>query len=184
MTGIPQQTDGPTTFLARAEIRIDATPEQVYDTVSDLGRSGEWSPECTGGTWVHGEPRTVGAIFRGDNLRSREVVAWAPVIRGEWHTESEVLEAVPGRVFRWCVLNSARGRQESVWSFEIEPEADGGCRLIHHYRLGRLTEGLAKIFESGLDEEGRKRFVADWNAKLVEDVRQTVERIKVVVEKS
>lgn len=172
---------GKTTFRARAETEIAASPEKVYNTVSALERSGEWSPECTGGQWVEGRPRTVGAIFRGENTRSRDVVPWAPVIRGDWITESEVLEAEPGRVFRWTVLDSGRGRQESVWSFEIEPEGEGS-RLVHHYWLGELTEGLAKIF-AGLDEAGRERFVTEWNAKLAEDVRTTVERIKLVVEK-
>lgn len=172
---------GETTFRARADAQVAASPEKVYDTVSALERSAEWSPECTGGQWVKGVPGTVGAIFHGENLRSEDVVSWAPVIRGTWHTESEVLEAERGRVFRWTVLNRARGRQESIWSFEIEPTADG-CRLVHHYWLGELTEGLAKIFD-GLDEEGRRRFVAEWNAKLSDDVGATVERIKTILEK-
>jgi hypothetical protein len=170
-----------TTFRARAEIDIAAPPEEVYDMVSALDRSGEWSPECTGGQWVKGKPRTVGAIFRGDNVRSTDVVAWAPVIRGNWSTESEVVAAEPGRLFQWNVLTSARGRQESVWSFEIEPTAHG-CRLTHHYWLGELTEGLAKIF-ARLGEDGRRRFVTDWNAKLGDDVQTTVRRIKVAIEK-
>lgn len=175
-------SDGVTTFQVRAEIEIAASPAKVYDTVSDLTRSAEWSPECRGGQWVEGEPRTVGAIFRGDNERGQDVVAWAPVIRGPWHTESLVVEAEPGRVFRWVILNSERGKQESTWSFEIEPTATGS-KLIHHYRLGKLTEGLSKIFASGLDEAGRERFVKEWNAKLADDVQATVERIKVVIEK-
>jgi uncharacterized protein YndB with AHSA1/START domain len=174
-------TSGKTTFRARAEIEIAASPEQVYNAVSALERSGEWSPECTGGRWVEGRPGTVGAIFRGENNRPADVVAWAPVIRGDWATESEVVEAEPGRVFRWTVLDSERRRQESVWSFEMQPDGEGS-RLVHHYWLGELTEGLAKIF-ANLDEAGRERFVRDWNAKLAEDVRNTVERIKVVVEK-
>ncbi|MFD3499206.1 SRPBCC family protein [Streptomyces sp. NPDC058676] len=175
-------TSGKTTFSARAQIETSASPEKVYDTVSALERSGEWSVECTGGTWVSGRPGTVGAIFRGDNVRGTDVVAWAPVIRGPWHTESEVVAAEPARVFRWSVLDSSRGRQESVWSFEIEPTLDGGSRLVHSYWLGELTEGLAKIF-SGLGEEERTRFVSEWNAKLAADIRSTVTRIKAVVEK-
>ncbi|MDT0345795.1 SRPBCC family protein [Streptomyces litchfieldiae] len=174
-------TSNGTTFEVRAEIRIDASPEAVYDTVTDLGRSGEWSPECTGGEWVEGRPGRVGSIFRGDNLRKPEVVQWAPVIRGHWSTEALVVEAVRPSVFRWVILNSTRGQQESTWSWEIRPDGDG-CVLVHHYRLGRLTEGLAKIF-AGLDEAGRERFVKEWNAKLGEDVRATVERVKIIVEK-
>jgi hypothetical protein len=169
------------TFEVSAEIHIQADPQTIYDTVSDLTRSGEWSPECTGGSWTSGVPRAVGSIFSGQNMRSTDVVPWAPVIRGGWSTEAEVIEAVPGRVFRWVILNSARGRQDSVWSYVIKPDGDGAV-LVHHYRLGRLTEGLAKIF-ANLDESGRQRFVGDWNAKLAEDVRATLERIKVVIEK-
>ncbi|WP_338682787.1 SRPBCC family protein [Streptomyces acidiscabies] len=171
---------GVTTFQVRAEIFVAAPADKVYEVVSDLGRSGEWSPECQGGTWIQGEPSTVGAVFEGKNLRGAEAVPWAPVIRGEWSTLSEVVEAVPGSVFRWIILTSAGERQESTWSFEISP-ADGGVVLVHHYRLGRLTEGLSKIFAS-LDEAGRERFVKDWNAKLAVDVERTVAGIKKVIE--
>ncbi|KUF20452.1 SRPBCC family protein [Streptomyces silvensis] len=174
--------EGVTTFDVRAETFVAVPPDKVYDTVSDLARSAEWSVECRGGTWVRGVPREVGSVFRGDNERSAEPVAWAPVVRGSWRTEAEVVEAVPGKVFRWVVLDSARKRQESTWSFEIEAVA-GGSLLTHHYRLGRLTEGLAKIFSAGLDEGGRERFVREWNAKLAADVRATVEHLKYVLEK-
>ncbi|MFJ6692990.1 SRPBCC family protein [Streptomyces sp. NPDC091294] len=175
------EKEGVTTFLVRSQIFVAASPETVYETVSDLSRSGEWSTECQGGTWVRGEPSTVGAVFEGRNVRGTEPVPWAPVIRGEWTTKAEVVEAVPGKVFRWVILTEAGARQESTWSFEIEP-AEGGSLLIHHYRLGRLTEGLAKIFRAGLDEAGRDRFVKEWNAKLAADVQRTVERVKAVVE--
>ncbi|QNP74076.1 SRPBCC family protein [Streptomyces roseirectus] len=171
---------GVTTFQVRAEIFIAASPETVYATVSDLGRSAEWSPECRGGTWIKGTPSTVGAVFEGTNLRGADAVPWAPVIRGTWSTLSEVVEAVPGSVFRWIILTSAGEPQESTWSFEISPTA-GGSHLVHHYRLGRLTEGLSKIFAS-LDEPGRERFVTEWNAKLAADVERTVAGIKRVIE--
>lgn len=178
----PYQTVPGTTFSAQAEILVQATPELAYAVATDLGRSGEWSTECRGGSWVSGAPGQVGSIFRGDNSRGSEPVAWAPVIRGPWNTESEVVEAVPGRAFRWVVLNSGRGRQESRWSYEFEPAPDGGCLVTHSYWLGRLTEGLEKIM-SGLDDEHRARFVREWNAKLGEDVQATVERLRIAIEK-
>ncbi|MBR7828846.1 SRPBCC family protein [Actinospica sp. MGRD01-02] len=179
----PHQSEPGTTFRARAEILLNTTPEHAYAVVTDLARSGEWSAECTGGQWVLGEPAKVGSIFRGDNLRGTDVVAWAPVIRGRWNTEAEVIEAEPARVFRWVILNSERGRQESTWTYEFEPANDGAaCRLVHSYRLGRLTEGLEKIL-TPLDEDARGRFVREWNAKIEADIRATVERIKTAVEK-
>lgn len=177
-----QSTDEETTFRVRAEIAIAASPHEVYDTVSDLARSGEWSPECRGGRWISGMPGAVGSVFRGDNLRGTDVVSWAPVVRGGWQTESEVTAAERGRLFQWVVLNSAGEKQDSTWTYEIRPTRDG-CVLVHHYRLGRLTEGLAKIFD-GLSEAGCARFVTEWNAKLGQDVATSLKRLKTVVEQA
>jgi len=33
---------------------VAASPQRVYELVSDLPRMGEWSPENTGGEWVKG----------------------------------------------------------------------------------------------------------------------------------
>ncbi|MEU1818484.1 SRPBCC family protein [Streptomyces roseifaciens] len=166
----------------RARVLVAAAPDAVYDTVSDLARSGEWSRECTGGRWVSGTPRTVGAVFRGENHRGADVVPWAPIVRGPWTTESEVVAAEPGRLFRWVVRDSAGRRQDSTWTYEFEAAGDG-CLLVHHYRLGRPTEGLAKIFRQ-LGPDGQRRFTAEWNRKLADDVEASLSRIKDIVERT
>jgi Polyketide cyclase / dehydrase and lipid transport len=38
--------------LVEASRHFDASPEVLYEMVSDLPRMGEWSPENTGGRWV------------------------------------------------------------------------------------------------------------------------------------
>ncbi|GAA1910911.1 SRPBCC family protein [Streptomyces sodiiphilus] len=170
-------------FELSAEIHVDATPEEVYDVVSDLGRSGEWSPECQGGTWVSGAPRAVGSVFRGENLRSPEVVAWAPLVRGTWYTESRVVAAERGVTFRWMMLSHAQEDQESIWGFDTSLAPQGGTTLVHHFRMGKATAGIHKI-TADLDEPGRERFVKEWTEKLVQDLGETLTRIKEVVEKS
>ena len=50
-----------------ASIEINASPEAVYDLVSDLPRMGEWSPENTGGEWQGGGRGQVGDRFTGQN---------------------------------------------------------------------------------------------------------------------
>jgi hypothetical protein len=80
----------------RVSVPVAASPADVYAVVSNLPRSGEWSSECRGGTWVHGTPATVGAVFHGVNHRTADVVEWAPIVRGEWTTEAEVVAAEPG----------------------------------------------------------------------------------------
>lgn len=168
-------------FQVGADVHISATPEAVYAVITDLPRSGEWSEECTGGQWVSGAPATVGAVFRGENRRSAEVVAWAPVVRGTWTTESEVVAAEPGRTFRWSMRDSTGKKQDSIWSFDIEP-ADGGCRLVHHFRMGDPTEGIRGI-TAEMDDAERQRFFSEWGEKLGKDLATTLERIKVVIEK-
>jgi hypothetical protein len=168
-------------FRVRTDVWISATPEDVYAVVSDLTRGAEWSVECVGGTWVSGEPATVGAVFRGDNRRGTEVVSWAPVVRGEWTTDSEIIGAEPGRVFSWAIRNKAGQAQDSVWTFELAP-ADDGCVLTHHFRMGEPTEGILGI-TAGMSTEEKQRFFAEWAAKLEKDIAATLGRIKNVIEK-
>jgi hypothetical protein len=169
-------------FELRADIFVKSSPDEVYSVVSDLRRSGEWSPECQGGEWTSGEPATVGAVFRGENLRKPEVVAWAPLIRGTWHTESRVVAAERGRTFRWMMLSHAGADQESIWGFAMA-EADGGTVLTHHFRMGKATAGIHHIVEN-LNEAERERFVKEWTEKLVRDLDATLQRIKDVIENS
>jgi hypothetical protein len=171
-------------FEVRAECTVAAAPDVVYAVVSDMGRAGEWSAECRGGTWISGAPGTVGAVFRGENLRSPDVVAWAPVVRGTWFTRSEVVAAQPGRTFGWAMQDSAGRAQESVWSFDIRPAegAEGGSVLVHRFRMDTATEGIRGIV-SGMDEAEKSRFFAEWSAKLVDDIAATLERLRLVIEK-
>ncbi|WP_213450421.1 SRPBCC family protein [Rhizomonospora bruguierae] len=168
-------------FDLRSRIEVSASPERVYSVVSDLTRSGEWSPECRGGQWIAGEAATVGAVFRGENLRPDDVVAWAPLIRGVWYTECQIVAAEPGRTFRWAMRTHTGENQQSVWGFDIEPR-EAGAVLTHHFRMGPATEGIRKIVKD-LDEPDRKRFVVDWTAKLEGDLAETLHRIKEVIEK-
>jgi hypothetical protein len=182
MTDTPMK-DGPL-FEVRAEAVIAAPPEAVYATVSDLPRCGEWSQECNGGEWISGAPGTVGAVFRGENFRSPDVVAWAPVVRGTWHTEAEVVTAEPGRRFGWAMRDSAGRAQESVWSYELAAggEADSTV-LVHSFWMGRATEGIRGI-TAGMTEAERAEFFSAWAAKLTAEMAATVQRVKGVVEKS
>ncbi|MFJ5265702.1 SRPBCC family protein [Streptomyces sp. NPDC088387] len=169
-------------FELRASIRVAADPATVYSVVSDLPRSGEWSPECQGGRWSVGEPGAVGSVFRGENLRAESVVGWAPLVRGTWYTEAKVVRAEPGVTFRWMMLTHAGEDQQSVWGFDVEADGASGSVLTHHFRMGKATAGIHKIVED-LDEPDRVRFVDEWTSKLAADLDSTLGRIKDVVEK-
>lgn len=168
------------TFFIRVDTEIATSPEAAFSYVSDLGRSGEWSPECQGGEWVSGPPGALGSVFQGCNYRQASVVPWAPVVRGEWCTQSQVIEASRPHAFAWAMRDSSGRPQDSVWSFQIRP-APGGCVLTHGYRMGDLTEGMREIFgRAGQDRE--QKFVIDWSVKLETDMRHSLARIKAVLE--
>lgn len=177
MTSIVDETP---LFTVRASIGIAATPDQVYALVSDLPRSGEWSPECLGGEWIGGPPATVGTVFRGKNLRQPEVVGWAPLIRGVWYTECRIVAAEPGETFQWMMLSHALTDQESIWGFDVA-EHEGGAVLTHHFHMGRATAGIRQIV-AGLTEPERVKFIEEWTQKLTGDLETTVTRIKKIVE--
>jgi uncharacterized protein YndB with AHSA1/START domain len=96
---------------------IPATPERVYELVSDLPRMGEWSPENTGGKWVKGATRAaVGAKFKGTNAKG--------IMR--WSTIATVTVADPGREFAFDV--AAHGLAVAGWGFSLSA-VDGGTQV-------------------------------------------------------
>jgi hypothetical protein len=178
---IPTDVERPPLFQVRGTVWIAASPDEVYAVISDLPRSGEWSVECTGGKWVSGSPSSVGAVFLGANIRDKDVVSWAPVIRGVWNSESEVV-AADGRAFSWAMRDSSGCKQESIWSFDVEA-TDGGSTLVHRFWMGAATEGIRGI-TSGMTQAEKKLFFAEWGAKLEQNIQDTLDRIKLVIEHS
>lgn len=140
---------------------VDATPDEVWDLVSDPTRIGEWSPECTGGAWTTPGP-AVGARFVGHNRHGR--------IR--WSTHCRVTECVPGERFTFTVLESAM-----TWGYRMEPE-DGGTRLTQwRERRGGVVAPLAKAFAAtGLLGRDREAMMVDGMRRTLEGMRATLER--------
>ena len=65
----------------QAQRVIAASPDTLYDIVSDLPRMGELSPENTGGMWINGATGPeVGAVFRGTNSHGDKHWATTAVI--------------------------------------------------------------------------------------------------------
>ncbi|MFE5483583.1 SRPBCC family protein [Streptomyces sp. NPDC056527] len=168
-------------FELGAEIHIAASADKIYSIVSDMQRHSEWSSELQGGRWLSGEPGKVGSIFEGENFRSDDIVSWAPLIRGIWHTKSEVAETTPGRVFRWKIHSKTGEPQELTWSFLIEP-TENGATLSQTFRMGYASPGIHEITKD-MNEADKQKFISDWMAKMTRDVTETLGRIKVVVEK-
>jgi uncharacterized protein YndB with AHSA1/START domain len=119
---------------------IAASPERVWELISDLPRMGEWSNENEGGTWLNGATGPqVGAEFRGANRNGFR----------RWKTLATVTESEPGQRFGFDV--TSLGLPISTWSYTIEP-TESGCAVTESWTdrrpgffkpIARLATGVA-----------------------------------------
>ncbi|MGJ9413999.1 SRPBCC family protein [Aeromicrobium sp. CF4.19] len=92
-------------------IVIAADPDTVYAVVSDVTRTGEWSPICQECWWDEGDGPRVGAHFTGRNVLPDRT----------WETRSQVIAAEPRRRFAWSV-----GPGRVQWGYVLEPVGPDG----------------------------------------------------------
>ncbi|TQL67799.1 polyketide cyclase/dehydrase/lipid transport protein [Nocardioides albertanoniae] len=96
-------------------IHVRVAPDELYAIVSDVTRTGEWSPICQECWWDAGEGPQVGAWFTGRNV----------VPERTWETRSQVVAADPGREFAWSV-----GKGYARWGFHLEPGDEPGTTTL------------------------------------------------------
>lgn len=126
---------------------VDASPQDIWNKVSDLTRMGEWSPENKGGEWIKGATGpAVGARFKGHNANGKR----------SWSTVVEVTEYEPGRkiVFALMVGPSAW----CDWIYEVEPSGTG--TLVTHSwvdRRGRFSKWLGGRVSGVTDRASHNR---------------------------
>jgi len=125
-----------------ASIEIHASPEAVYDLVSDLPRMGEWSPENIGGEWQGGSSGKVGDRFLGHN-RAGERTWSAPVM---------VTQAERGRCFAF-VIGPDHGPYVR-WTYRLEPSGTG-TRVTEVWEVEKLPPALQSWTQAQLDERAR-----------------------------
>lgn len=102
-----------TTREVKVDERIAAPADALYALVSDITRTGEWSPENVGGRWLGAAAGpAVGARFRGSNRRGFR----------RWSTTCTVVAAEPGRRFAFDVAYA--GIPVARWSYEFAPDGD------------------------------------------------------------
>lgn len=141
---------------------VSCPPEQLYDLVSDVTRTGEWSPICTACWWDEGAGPEPGAWFTGRNETPTRT----------WETRSQVVVADRGREFSWVV-----GQGVVRWSYTLAPE-DGGTRLTESWEF--TPQGLAFFAEKyGDDAEAQ---IADRTQAARTGIPATLAAIKRIAE--
>ena len=107
-------------------VDIDAPPERVYDLVADIGRMGEWSPECVRCSWAKGSSGAeVGARFKARNKGGR-----GPA----WFNTPTVTVAERGREFAFN--RNGPGIGSYTWRYLLQPTPTG-TRLTESYDAER-----------------------------------------------
>jgi uncharacterized protein YndB with AHSA1/START domain len=147
-----------------AEVQVGAPVEKVFATVTDVTRVREWSPECYRCEWLDGATGpAVGARFRGHNRRG-----WL-----RWKTTCRVTHVEKNRIFAFEVVQPIFGVQ-TRWRYEMMLASDG-TSLKESFQVLWLFPGFTRFAFGGGDAR---------QEELVENVRQTLGRIKGIVEGS
>lgn len=148
--------------VQKGEVFINAPPEEVYALISDVTRTGEWSPECRRCRWVDGASGpAAGARFRGYNQ-----YRWL-----RWSRLNEVVVADPGRGFAFQVLPDWMNKDSSIWRYRLEPR-DGGTVLTESTEViawpGRFVRFLTSLVSREED--------------MTENILASLQRIKAIAE--
>lgn len=108
---------------------IAASPQAVFDVLTDITRMGEFSPENYACEWNEGFSKAeVGAMYTGHNRNGEK----------EWTTESKIIELVPNERFAFDCI--ARGTFTfATWAYSIEA-TENGCRVTEYWEDKRPQE--------------------------------------------
>jgi uncharacterized protein YndB with AHSA1/START domain len=148
---------------AAVNLHMDASPDKVWDLVSDITKMGDYSPEVIEAEWMDGATGpAVGVRYRGHVRRNEK---W-PV----YWTTCKITECQPGQVFEFIVLLS--DRPVNTWRYEFRATDDGGTDVTESFDLG--DSFAIKLWRplGGFLRERRNR----------RDMLSTLERIKAIAE--
>ena len=149
----------------RESVIVAASAAFLYDLLSDITRTGEWSPVCTLCCWDNeAEAGQVGAWFTGRNELPHRT----------WETRSEVVTAERGREFAWVV-----GGSFVRWGFSFAA-AETGTMLTEFWEF--LPEGIA-MFEEKFGDEAHAE-ITDRTQQALDGIPKTLAAIKRIAEVS
>jgi hypothetical protein len=144
---------------------VEAEAGTLYDLVSNVTRTGEWSPVCKSCWWDdEAEAGRAGAWFNGRNeLPDRT-----------WDTRSQVVVAEPGREFAWIV-----GGRFVRWGFRLTPS---GTRTTLTESWEFLPDGIAMFHEKYGDDA--QAHIATRTRQALDGIPKTLAAIKRIAESS
>ena len=152
--------------LIEDSIEIAAPTDTVWSLVTDIPKMAKWSPQVVKSTVKGGVVRQ-GATFSNLNKQGTK----------RWPTGGKVVRFQPPTATTPGEFAFRIRENRTIWSFTLEPTADGGTRLTERREtpdgVSALSLFLTKVVLGG--QEG-------FTAELRRGIRQTLERIKAEAE--
>lgn len=152
--------------LLEDSIEIAAAPAEVWALVTDIPRMAKWSPQVVKSTVKGGEVK-LGATFA--NLNKQGIKRWPTA--GKVVRFTPPADGTPGD-FAFKIREN-----KTVWSFQLEPTADGGTRLTERRETPQGVSGVSRLLTKVVlgGQEG-------FTDELRRGIRQTLERIRAEAE--
>ncbi len=146
-------------------LRINAAPELLYDLVSDVPRTPEWSPEVISCRWLDAARGPVpGARFSARNRRR-----WLT-----WPNQPVIETTERGREFAFT--RTERGGGTIRWFFRFQPGAEGTTTVLGYQVLKAVPVGLHIILRAFFG-------VRDLEADLRQNMTISLQRIAKIAER-
>ncbi|WP_431971225.1 SRPBCC family protein [Nocardia sp. bgisy134] len=144
-----------------ATVDIAASPERVWQIVSDLARMPEFSP------------MTVRMVPLGTPKAGTWTVNWNKDGWKRWPTTSRIVRFEPNQAFAFRM-----NENHTVWSYTLEPTATG-TRLVERRDV---SNGVTWVIRKAIDAVlgGEQAF----EANLVRGMNETLAKVKAVAEAS
>jgi hypothetical protein len=143
---------------------IHASPVEVYDLVSDITRTPEFSPNVVRSRWIGGATAAVGARFKASSKPRR---GWAP------SNKPTVTAAEPGREFAFTRTVPLAGTIE--WRYQFFAD-NGATRVTESYTVVKPITAVGWFIIGTLFGE------TDRKTALFADMTETLKRIKTAIE--
>ncbi|MGW5862879.1 SRPBCC family protein [Streptomyces sp. NPDC055239] len=129
--------------------RIAASPERVWELVSDIGLMPTLSTELKSVEWLDQAAwPALGARFVGHSEHASF---------GAWQTTSYVVECEAPGVFAWAVEDPER--PSALWRFSLTATDDGGTELTQWMRMGPGRSGLSYAIDRMPEKEQKIVYV-------------------------
>jgi hypothetical protein len=113
----------------RTEVVVAASPDAVWQVISDVTRTGEWSHECGGVHWLdRATAAAPGVRFRARNR--------AGAVR--WGRISEFVTVDAPHELAWQTVPTRLYPDSTVWRFRLESVPEG-TRIVQEFDVVRTT---------------------------------------------